>query len=160
MPTKGKWRNDDPLEVTGGEIRVGVELTDFQFLLREWFFSCYLIGVTVLSAIQVVGILLLRAMWKHQQIERLLRQMREEQEDLSDRLDLDESQLEPETTEWEDLSRADEAAEVNGEGVQAPIPNAMPPQEPAMPNPDFFDVHEPCVFEQDMFDTQEHDADD
>ena len=73
---------------------------------------------------------------------------------------MDESQLEPETTEWEDLSRADEAAEVNGEGVQAPIPNAMPPQEPAMPNPDFFDVHEPCVFEQDMFDTQEHDVDD
>ena len=81
MQVKDKRRKPEPLEVISGEIRIGNELTDFQFLLREWFFTCYAIGVLILSTVQMFGLLALRATWKHQQHQRILRQMREEQED-------------------------------------------------------------------------------
>lgn len=107
MQVKDKRRKDEPLEVTRGEIRIGEELTDFQFLLREWFFSCYAVGVIILSTLQISGLIFLKAFMKHRRHQRILRQMQEEQEDLvSFGLNLDESQLEREagvSTEWEDL---------------------------------------------------------
>jgi hypothetical protein len=149
MQVKDKREKDEPLEVVRGEIRIGKELTDFQFLLREWFFTCYTIGVMILSTMQMIGLIVLRAMWKHQQSQRILRQMREEQEDSSEILDLDESQLEPETTDWEDLPQSNEAVTDAG-GAQAPMPSAMASQGPAPPTPELNDEHESSVFEQEV----------
>lgn len=107
-----------PLEVTRGEIRIGEELNDFQFLLREYFFTCYAVGVIFLYAMQLAGLLLLRTLWIERHRARILRKIRDEQqEDPSETLDLDESQLErdevgePEISnnnnEWEDLPQQD-----------------------------------------------------
>lgn len=114
-------RRKAQLEVTRGEIRIGKELTDFQFLLRENFFTCYVIGVIILYTFQLTGLLLMRVYWKQRQRARILRQMQEEQqEDPSEILDLDESQLERDgedeqgtsssNNEWEEMPQQQEAA--------------------------------------------------
>jgi len=117
MQVKDKPRRDDPLEVTRGEIRIGKELTDFQFLLREYFLTCYMIGVIFLSTMQVVGLLSLRSYWKHRQRQNIIRQMREDNEDPSETLELDESQLEGDTNNWEDLPQTDPTNTETREGT-------------------------------------------
>jgi hypothetical protein len=113
MQDKGHHK-ELPLEVTRGEIRVGEELNDFQFVLREYFFTCYSVGVIFLYTMQLTGLLLLRTYWKERQRAHILRQMRGvQEEDPSENLELDESQLEPDTlgeqgtsssnNDWEDL---------------------------------------------------------
>jgi len=128
MQDKGR-HNEMPLEVTRGEIRIGEELNDFQFLLREYFFTCYAAGVIFLYIMQVTGILLLRAYWRERHRAHILRQMREaHEEDPSENLELDESQLEPETldehatsssnNDWEDLPQQQAAPGNPSIGVQ------------------------------------------
>ena len=107
MQVKDKPRRDEPLEVTRGEIRIGKELTDFQFLLREYFLTCYIVGVILLSTMQVLGLLCLRSCWKHRQRQNIIRQMQENNEDPSETLDLDEAELEGEANEWENLPQTD-----------------------------------------------------
>ena len=128
MQEKGR-HNEMPLEVTRGEIRIGEELNDFQFLLREYFFTCYAAGVIFLYIMQVAGLLLLCAYWKERHRVHILRQMQEvQEEDPSENLELDESQLEPETldeqatsssnNDWEDLPQQQAASGNSSIGVQ------------------------------------------
>jgi len=134
MQVKDQERKDDPLEVIRGEIRIGKELSDFQFLLREWFFTCYIVGVIIISTMKIVGLLLLKALMNHRRRQRILRQMREEQDDISEGLNLDESQLEGDlgnNHEWEDLPpMGEDTAEV---GPDSDLPREEPvPSTPAL----------------------------
>jgi hypothetical protein len=156
MQVKDKREKDDPLEVVRGEIRIGKELTDFQFLLREYFFTCYIIGVMIISTIQTINLVVLRAMWKQQQHRRILRQMQEELEDSSHILDLDDSELEPGASEeWDDLPQPNEAS-TDPAGAQESMPSAtatatgMPSQGLAPPTPELNEENEPSVFEQEI----------
>ncbi len=126
MQVKDKRRKEEPLEVTRGEIRIGKELTDFQFLLRDYFLTCYIVGVIILSTIQLLGIIFLRSYLKHRQRQRILRQMVEENEDLSEALELDESQLVPETNDWEDLPQSGETNDQMNSQQQGMSNDIMP----------------------------------
>ena len=138
MQAKDRPRRDEPLEVTRGEIRIGKELTDFQFLLREYFLTCYIIGVILLSTMQVVGLLSLRSYWKHRHRQKIIRQMQEENEDPSETLELDESQLEGATNDWEDLpqtrqtnteARDETTGDVDNTATDEIASNPIPPEE-------------------------------
>lgn len=103
MQDKDRDRKEDPLEVLKGDIRIGKELNEFQFLLREWFFTCYIVGTLILCLCQAAALLGFRQIWRLRLRDQILRQMQED--DLSDHLELDESQLSQEPNEWEDLSQ-------------------------------------------------------
>lgn len=145
MQVKDKRTKDDPLEVVRGEIRIGKELTDFQFLLREYFFTCYIIGVIIISTIQTINLVALRAMWKQRQHRRILRQMQEElEDDSSDILDLDDSEHGPGASEeWDDLPQPNEAS-TDPVGAQEPTPSATAQE------PELDEENESPVFEQEI----------
>ena len=147
MQVKDKRGKDDPLEVVRGEIRIGKELTDFQFMLREYFFTCYIIGVMIIAIFQTINLVVLRAMWKQRQHRRILRQMQEElEDDSSDILDLDDSELEPGASEeWDDLPQPNEAS-TDPVGAQEP-PHSSTAREPEL---DQENESSPSVFEQEI----------
>jgi hypothetical protein len=53
----------ETLEVIAGEIRMGEELSYFQLLLKEWFFTCYLVGTCIFFALQVLLWFLFQVCW-------------------------------------------------------------------------------------------------
>mmetsp|Transcript_21027 Transcript_21027/g.60789 ORF Transcript_21027/g.60789 Transcript_21027/m.60789 type:complete len:158 (+) Transcript_21027:138-611(+) len=132
MQEKDRLRRDEPLEVIAGEIRIGKELTEIQRILRVHFFTCYAIGVMFLSTMQIIGLLGARAYWKHYQKLRLIRQMREgeEADDPSETLELDESQLEHETSQWEDMTaeavREEQVEIMSQSSSSVPNPSTAP----------------------------------
>jgi hypothetical protein len=53
----------ETLEVIAGEIRMGEELSYFQLLLQEWFFTCYVVGTCIFFALQILLWFLLQVCW-------------------------------------------------------------------------------------------------
>ena len=53
----------ESLEVTTGELRIGEELSPFQELLKEWFFTCYFLGAFAFFVIQLCLWFLGRLLW-------------------------------------------------------------------------------------------------
>lgn len=86
---------NDSIEVIRGEIRIGKELSEFQYMLKEWFFTCYLVGSSLLFVVQILIVVLIRMVRQRQD---LLRRRRDVQHQLRDEaslnLNLNESQLE------------------------------------------------------------------
>ena len=60
MPNRSTTLEYEPLEVVSGEIRIGEELSEFQELLKVWFFTCFAIGTSILCSVQLVAWLLVR----------------------------------------------------------------------------------------------------
>ena len=120
------------LEVTKGEIRIGKELTDFQFLLKEWFFTCYMVGAFFIFSLQILGLLIGRLYWDYRATRRM-------QEDPSINLNLDNSsfgsQFEPANEspvgsqdrdgDWEDLppQSPENNEQLDATGDRPPTPN-------------------------------------
>jgi hypothetical protein len=50
----------EPLEVTRGEVQIGRELSTLQLLMKEWFYTCCLIGVFTFFVCELVGMICLR----------------------------------------------------------------------------------------------------
>mmetsp|Transcript_13825 Transcript_13825/g.22226 ORF Transcript_13825/g.22226 Transcript_13825/m.22226 type:complete len:528 (-) Transcript_13825:3106-4689(-) len=76
------------LEVLEGALHIGKELTEFQLLLREWFFTCLTFGTLFFFGLQLVLIFGLRWYWeckrKQQRHERIILE-----DDASDNFGLD-----------------------------------------------------------------------
>jgi hypothetical protein len=53
----------ETLEVIAGEILMGEELSYFQLLLKEWFFTCYVVGTCIFFALQVLLWVLFQVCW-------------------------------------------------------------------------------------------------
>jgi hypothetical protein len=49
-----------PIEITRGEVRIGRELSTLQTLLKEWFYTCFFIGVSTIFVCQLLGIISIR----------------------------------------------------------------------------------------------------
>jgi hypothetical protein len=49
-----QWTSGSPIEVVQGEVRIGKELSTFQNLLKDWFYTCAVVGVALLFSLQVV----------------------------------------------------------------------------------------------------------
>jgi Putative adipose-regulatory protein (Seipin) len=58
------WIENAP-EVLRGHLHVGKELTAFQEILKEWFFTCMMAGFSFFFSIQVMAILAIRSYWEH-----------------------------------------------------------------------------------------------
>lgn len=71
-----------PVQVHSGEVRIGKELNSTQRIMKEWFYSCGLVAVSVLSIIYAIWFLIIRA-WFRKQMRRY-RIHREEQGDYGD----------------------------------------------------------------------------
>jgi hypothetical protein len=85
-----------PLEVMTADIRIGKELSDYQLILKEWFFTCYTIGSSILFFSQLLVLVILRLHIKEQ------RSKREMEEEASLNLgDLQESGFENDPT-WDE----------------------------------------------------------
>jgi flagellar biosynthesis/type III secretory pathway M-ring protein FliF/YscJ len=52
---RGKqWTLGTPVEVVHGEVRIGKELNSLQNLLKEWFYTCAVIGITLIFVFEVM----------------------------------------------------------------------------------------------------------
>jgi hypothetical protein len=68
--TPEKAQRGEFLEVLQGYIHIGKELTDFQLLLKEWFFTCIVFGTIFFFALQVVILLGWQMYWEYQREKR------------------------------------------------------------------------------------------
>lgn len=48
------WQDSTPVEVISGEVRIGKELNWFQGILREYFYSCYVMGTLSIFVFQAL----------------------------------------------------------------------------------------------------------
>ena len=46
------WHTHRPTEVISGEIRIGKELNRFQNTLKDWFWTCFIVGTLLIFTIQ------------------------------------------------------------------------------------------------------------
>ena len=101
MPSRLAIHEYEPLEVVSGEIRIGEELSEFQELLKVWFFTCFAFGISILCSVQLVAWFVVRLWWKR-------RHQYELNEEPPCELDLNGSQLGDDFLEgdgqWETLS--------------------------------------------------------
>jgi hypothetical protein len=108
----------DPLEVTKGEIRIGKELSDFQLLIKEWFFTCYMVGTGIIFVLQLLGLLIVRSYWDYRTRRRM-------HEDPSLNLNLDGSEIPLDGgesqggDEWEDLPQPTDSTQPATAGENA-----------------------------------------
>jgi hypothetical protein len=68
--TPEKAQREEFLEVLQGCLCIGKELTTFQLLLKEWFFTCIVFGTMFFYASQVVMLLGLQMHWEYQRRKR------------------------------------------------------------------------------------------
>jgi hypothetical protein len=85
-----KVQRGEFLEVVQGYIHVGKELTDFQRLLKDWFFTCIVLGTIFFYALQIGIILGWQLYWEYQR-GKILQQEEEVnwEDNASENLDLD-----------------------------------------------------------------------
>jgi hypothetical protein len=76
------------LEVLQGYLHIGKELTEFQLLLKEWFFTCMAVGTMFFYGLQVMLLLGLQTYWEYLQ-EKRERERVDLEDDASDNLGLD-----------------------------------------------------------------------
>jgi hypothetical protein len=86
-----KAEKGEILEVLQGQLHIGKELTDFQMLLKEYFFTSMVFGTMFFYGLQVLLLLSLEAYWAILE-ERRARE-RDMEDDASNDLDLDEVSL-------------------------------------------------------------------
>ena len=86
----------ETLEVIAGEIRIGEELSYFQLLLKEWFFTCYVVGTCIFFALQVLLWFLFQVCWSK-------RRQRQFVEDPLFDIDLGSLQGGSWNEQWEDI---------------------------------------------------------
>ena len=55
---------EKPIQIHGAELRIGIELNWFQRLLKEWFYTCAMIGCFVFATGQVIGWSLIKLFYK------------------------------------------------------------------------------------------------
>lgn len=72
-----------PIQVQRGEVRIGKELNSVQRIMKEWFYSCGLVAVTMLSTIYAICFLIIRA-WFRKQMRRYRIHREEERGDYGD----------------------------------------------------------------------------
>mmetsp|Transcript_16757 Transcript_16757/g.36464 ORF Transcript_16757/g.36464 Transcript_16757/m.36464 type:complete len:728 (+) Transcript_16757:96-2279(+) len=72
-----------PIQVQRGEVRIGKELNWVQRIMKEWFYSCGLVAVSMLSIIYAIWFLIIRA-WFQQQMRRYRIHREEERGDYGD----------------------------------------------------------------------------
>ena len=127
MQDKDRQHKDVPLEVIKGDIRIGKELSDFQFMLREWFFTCYIIGTLILSAIHVTALFAFYTYWKFQKRQQGLQDLADN--DPSVGLDLNDAELEADESPWIDLPVPDSIPSNPGSRQDTIDPGTEAPQE-------------------------------
>lgn len=59
-----------PLEITTADIRLGRELSDLQLFLKEWFFTCYVIGTCFFFVLQLIALFVVRFKLEEQRRKR------------------------------------------------------------------------------------------
>lgn len=87
-----KAEKGEILEVLQGQLHIGKELTDFQLLLKEYFFTSMVFGTIFFYGLQVLLLLSLQAYWAILE-ERRAREQDMMEDDASNDLDLDEVSL-------------------------------------------------------------------
>jgi hypothetical protein len=138
----------EPLEVTKGEIRIGKELSDFQLLLKEWFFTCYIAGSSFLFFFQLLGLFVVRM---YLDARRTRRRMREDPSinlgNLEGGSQFDSHGSHGGRDEWEDLpqqppaesnlegNEGNNSEEGNMEGIASSLNEANEPEAFAPPIP-------------------------
>lgn len=135
MKDRDLYTRVENLEVTKAEVRIRKELSRFQFMLKEWFFTCYLVGTSFVFVYQLAALLIIRLYWQYRTSQRI-------QDDPSLNLNLDESQLESDLDpvdvssdgrdEWEDLPQR--STEPNRSEETSASVQADPPQNTETPN--------------------------
>ena len=105
----------ETLEVITGEIRVGEELSHFQLLLKEWFFTCYVVGTCVFFALQVLLWFLFQVCWSK-------RRQRQFVEDPFFDLDLGSLQGGSWNEQWEDIPGPQQEQEEGGNDEWEDLP--------------------------------------
>ena len=81
-----KSHRGDIVEVEHAMLRIGEELTGMQLVLKEWFFTCATIGISVFFSLQTLFVLAIQAWWR-----RSIEQERDRsvlEDDASERLSL------------------------------------------------------------------------
>jgi hypothetical protein len=106
------------VEVIRGELRIGNELTRFQEILKEWFYTCFCIGTLLFASIYYVMGLLLAFAWKIYDARR--RDALFEEEPYCE-LDLDDEDFQFEDSRQYDVDESGE--EEVEEGVHEDMPS-------------------------------------
>jgi len=140
--------------VVQGEVRIGKELSNFQNLLKDWFYTCAVVGVAFLFSLQV-------AMWTvaHVWVDRRRQLSLVEDDNPHDAFDTvnggyteifhddDDDNNNNDDDEWDDLLAPEEANdeanrtpnlanEHNSENETAPMTTTMDDDDPAQCNSD------------------------
>lgn len=76
------WQGDRPIEAIAGEVRIGKELNAFQNILKEWFWSSFMVGTLLIFTFQSFLFCMANFMWDSWKAG--LRRRREEEIDLGD----------------------------------------------------------------------------
>ena len=67
------WQGSIPVEIVAGELRIGKELNKFQNTLKEWFWTCFIVGTLLIFTIQSLFVCAAHFSWRYWR-EMLLRQ--------------------------------------------------------------------------------------
>lgn len=70
-----------PIQVHSGEVRIGKELNSIQRNMKEWFYTCGLVAVTILSLMYGIWFLIMRAWFRKQMKLYNAHRMQEEQDE-------------------------------------------------------------------------------
>ena len=79
-----QWEGGSQPEVTAGRLRIGKELNMFQLLLKEWFWTCLVIGTSIIAVAEGMILLVLRVVlleWLEIRQERLAQEAQRRQEE-------------------------------------------------------------------------------
>jgi hypothetical protein len=66
LPTtsQGSNHHHQVVEITGGDLLIGKELNAFQEMLKEWFYTCYLVGTLMFAGFYIVQWSVVRIIWQ------------------------------------------------------------------------------------------------
>ena len=88
LPRSGvSWNNTSVVEVVAGDIRVGKELNTLQLVLKEWFWTCLVVGTSIIAVVEGFGLLVLRVVfldWLEFRRQTLAQQQQQHQQDNDD----------------------------------------------------------------------------
>jgi len=133
------WQNDIPVEVITGQLRIGKELNIFQLILKEWFWTCYIVGSTIIFFTLSLLVLVAKAMLDASM--KAARQRREEEDLAEQPYFSDIGSLDPTNEgirdemddQWEPMPQTDEMAGVGqtvdesiGSGEEPHLSNEQP----------------------------------
>lgn len=88
--SRGKaWQDKTPVEVISGQVRIGKELNWFQVILRDYFYSCYIMGAMTIFVLQAIFWTVL-SRYMESQRERIQREMEEWEQEARQNMDADQ----------------------------------------------------------------------